>query len=589
MPRIRSKIVYNDITGGINNVNSIETVNSSTRRTESPDMINVEYFKLGGIKSMEGNEQWGDKQSAAVIGGWEYTKDDERYMIIGLDNGQVKIYNPVTNVFNLIYTFHTPTERMSFCNMNNGVVITNGRDDLVFYEINRHTLLAGTISTTEGSPDIVGISTQFTVQLKPGDTIEIEDVVYYVESITDDTHLKMRTNAVATYSNVNYFLSEISECNATLINEEDPTVSTPIRGLAIQFYNGRLWVGTDNGLFYSQVGMYNGWDIKYDAGVIYSIYNDTSKINALGLYSNFMLIHKKFNTYALICTGDATTIEVQPYSNITCGSQQSWIVSNTKYYVYSIANMDIYPLVQRTVFQDKYLGEPITQKVRNIFHNLREADVDKIFCVSYPKNRWMIFYLPTVDKLGSGYGLIFDFQTKSWIVRSVPQEVTIAFNYDNRVYLGTKDGKVLKEFSSLTFDGQPINSYFKSPWFDWSDGYTQSFAEFAVEIANDFNNNFYIRTIKDGASRIEDRVITSDMLTGDALIWDGIEGYDLQDNTTRWDEDDWVVGTFEHIRMLLPNNVFDKFQLEFGTNDYNQAFAIYSFEFRRIETEEEPW
>jgi hypothetical protein len=183
--------------------------------------------------------------------------------------------------------------------------------------------------------------------------------------------------------------------------------------------------------------------------------------------------------------------------------------------------------------------------------------------------------------------LIYDFQTKSWLLRVVPQEVTVAFNYNNNVYIGTSDGLVLREFSGRTFNGEAIISYYRSPWFDWAGDYSQSFAEFVVEIANDFNNNFYIRTQKDGQSRYEDRIITSDMLTGDALVWEGIT--DSDNNDTYWDDDQWVAGTFENIRMLLPNNVFEDFQLEIGTNQINQSFAIYEYGFRRIETEEAPW
>lgn len=589
MVRISSKITYNDLTGGINNVNSIETINATPRRTETPEMVNIEYFKLGGIKTMEGNIQVGDTQPSPVVGGWEYTKNNSRYMMIALKSGEVKVLDSVTEAFKLVYKFNHVSDRVSFCNMNNGVVVSNGVDDMVFYEANRHTTLSGTVSTTAGSDVVIGISTVFKTELNTGDTIEINDKVYFVDTVTSNTELKLRTNVDETLSNVNYYLSEISECNATLINEEDNTINTPIRGRAIQYYNGRLWVGTDNGLFYSQVGQYNKWDIKYDAGVIYSIYNDTSEIQALGLYASYLLIHKKFDTYSLVCNGDSSTIKVEPYSNITCGSQQSWIVSNTKYYVYSSQHMDIYPLLQRTVFQDRYLGEPITVKVRNIFQNLREADQDKIFCVSLPRNRWMVFYLPMVDQLGSAYGLVYDFQTKSWLCRKVPQEVTIAFNYFGNIYIGTKDGKVLKEFTGKTFDGKVIESYYRSPWFDWADGYTQSFSEFAIELANEYNNSFYIRSYKDGSSPYEDRIIDSDKLTGDALIWDGREGADLPNNDTVWNEDRWVTGSFEHIRMLLPNNVFDKFQLEIGTNTEGQAFAIYGYGFRRIETDEAPW
>ena len=599
MSRISSQIIFGDLTGGINNVDSKETINASTKKTQTPDMLNVEYFKLGGIKTMEGNVLVGDKQDYKVVGGWEYTKGNRRYMVIGLANGDVKIYNPATEEFDLIYSFATATDRMSFCNMNNGVVITNGVDEPIFYEYGRRQVLSGSVSTTAGSTTITGNQTQFTVELNPGDKIEIGNETYFIASITDDTTLELIEEAKDTLSDQVLYLSTISSCNATLVNEEDPNVSTPIRGLAIQYYNGRLWIGGDNGLFYSQVGQYNKWDIKYDAGVLYSIYNDTSEIKALGLFSEFLVVHKKFSTYILTCTGDSSTINVKPFSNITCESQQSWIVSNTKYFIYSREFMDIYPLVQHTIFSDKFLGEPVTQKVRNIFQNLIAENSGNIFCVGRPKARQMIFYLPLVNQLGSAYGLIYDFQTKSWLLRNVPQNVTIAFNYNGNVYIGTNDGMVLREFSGRTFkiynpdtdeiEDTAIISYYKSPWFDWTNGYTQSFAEFIIEMDNSSENKFYIRTQKDGQSRFEDRIIDSSALNGDALIWDGPIGQDLSDNDTSWDNDIWVKGTFENIRMLLPNNVFEDFQLEIGTNELGQAFSIYQYGFRRIETDEAPW
>lgn len=589
MSRVRSQISYYDLTGGLNNVNTMDTLNSTPKKTESPDMVNVEFFKLGGIKSMEGNTVVGDQQTSPVVGGWEYTKNNNKYMIIALQNGEIKRFDPVTETFVKIFQFAHSSDRVSFCNMNNGVVATNGIDDLVFYEIGRHQILTGAVSTTAGSNEATGHSTQFKTELKPGDTIQFNNdtTVYTIASITNDTHLTLETNVAETLTDANMYLSEISACNATLVNEEDPNVQTPIRGTAIQFYNGRLWVGGDNGVFYSQVGQYNKWDIKYDAGVIYSIYNDTSKVKALGLYSDYMLIHKEFNTYLLTCTGDASTIQVKPYSNVSCDSQQSWIVSNTKYYVYSRENMDIFPLSQRTIFSDRYLGEAITNKVRNVFQNLRDADLEKIFCVTLPRKRWMLFYMPMVDQLGSSYALIYDFQCKAFVVRKVPQTVTIAFNYQNEVYIGTEDGLVLKEFTGTSFNGEVIKAHYKSPWFDWAGDYYQSFAEFALDMASEYNNNFYIRTFKDGDSPYEDRIVDDSSLITTGLIWDG--DTHIENNDTMWDKDVWTSGNFNSIRMLLPNNVFETFQLEIGTNTLGQAFAIYGYNFRRLETEEAPW
>lgn len=707
MVRLSSKITFTDLTGGINNVDTKENLNATPKKTQTPDMVNVEYFKLGGIKTMEGNVVIGSVQPDAIVGGWEYTKGNNRYMLIGLHDGTVKRFDTISQDFIEIYKFATASDRMSFCNMNNGVVISNGKDDLIFYEYGRNTALTGDVDVTNGSTSISGNSTSFGTDVKVGDYIAIEgckdtykvtsitdsddmevtpaidtsydtiyyqfyddnnavsvystveipevgDTLYFIDTDTDpytittagtvttafdpetnnmyyiDTNNVSQsairpedytditvTTTPATLSNCEYRLTELSECNAILTNSDPEVEDDPkqIRGLALQVYNGRLWVGGEKGLFYSGVGLYNGWDVyANDAGYIPEIYNDSSTVTALGLFSEFLMIHKQYSSYILTCQDeDSASMSIKPFSNITCESQQSWIVSNTKYFVYSDEFMDIYPLVQHTIFNDKFLGEPITQKVRNLFINVNQADADKIFCVSRPKFRQMIFYLPTILYPGSNYGLIYDFQTKSWLLRVVPQDVTIAFNFNNNVYIGTRNGLVLREFSGRTFQEYdedkdeikdlPINAYYKSPWFDWSDGYMQSFAEFLIEIDGESTNKFYIRTQKDGQSRFEDRIIDNDLLNGNALVWDSEDG--IEDNNTVWgypkDDpeqgiyynqtigDEWVKATFDNIRMLLPNNVFEDFQIEIGTNELGQGFSIYGYQFRRIETEEAPW
>jgi hypothetical protein len=172
MSKIRSRISYYDLTGGLNNVNTMDTLNSSPKKTESPDMVNVEFFKLGGIKSMDGNIAIGDQQNSTVVGGWEYTKKNNKYMIIALKNGEVKRFDPVTETFVKLFQFPHSSDRVSFCNMNNGFVATNGIDDLMFYEYGRHQVLSGAVSVTAGSNEVTGHTTEFTTELKPGDTVE---------------------------------------------------------------------------------------------------------------------------------------------------------------------------------------------------------------------------------------------------------------------------------------------------------------------------------------------------------------------------------------------------------------------------------
>ena len=94
---------YQNLTGGLNLVSSIGTINQTTRRTESPDMVNVEYFKLGGIKSMEGNLQIGNTLEHPVVGGWEYTQGNNKWLMCGTQDGSVYWYNQATSHWDISF------------------------------------------------------------------------------------------------------------------------------------------------------------------------------------------------------------------------------------------------------------------------------------------------------------------------------------------------------------------------------------------------------------------------------------------------------------------------------------------------------
>ena len=93
--------------------------------------------------------------------------------------------------------------------------------------------------------------------------------------------------------------------------------------------------------------MYNGWDIKYDAGVLYSIYNDSSEIQALGLYSDYLMIHKKYSSYLLTIVDVGNTIStMQCQSKAECKKLQDYF----QYYIIKIALSSYFILVLITAF-----------------------------------------------------------------------------------------------------------------------------------------------------------------------------------------------------------------------------------------------
>lgn len=584
-------VKYYNLTGGLNTVQGIGTINQSNKRTESPDMKNVEYYKLGGLKSMEGNTQFANTLPSQISLGFEYVYGNNKYMVVTTVDGTLYIYDKISNTFKEIFKFKTPTSRHSICTFNNGIVVSNGVDDLLFYQYGRHNLLSGTVTTSTENNSVTGTSTKFTTELSVGDYIEINSVKYKVIEITSDTELRIEPTPTEAVTDSNYYLSDISELNAVYKNSDDPNISKPVRGLALQSYQGRIFVGGNDGiLYYSEVGLIHGWDLKYGAGAIPSFYDDNSDFTAFGLWDKYLIICKRERSYILDGTNaDTTNWTVSPYSDFTCDSQQSWLVANNSFLVYTRTGGGIYPLLQRTIYNANYQGNDLSVKIRDSFEYVNTAKFDYIFPVYAPKKKYIMFYIPMLMGIGSNYCYIFDIQSKTWLLRVVPQDVTVAFRYNNEIYIGTSDGKVLKEFSSLTFNGQPIEWYWKSPWFSYGEGSNHlSTREFRINIAEESTNRFHIRNRRDGKDTYNTRAVSNNLDSFIGLVWDVDNEENSLTNTT-WDNDSWV--TTSHIvkRFPLPKQYFQTTQIEFYGNAVDEGMSIYGFEIDGIQLEEVPW
>lgn len=584
-------VKYYNLTGGLNTVQGIGTINQSNKRTESPDMKNVEYYKLGGLKSMEGNTQFANTLPSQISLGFEYVYGNNKYMVVTTVDGTLYIYDKISNTFKEIFKFKTPTSRHSICTFNNGIVVSNGVDDLLFYQYGRHNLLSGTVTTSTENNSVTGTSTEFTTKLSVGDYIEINSVKYKVIEITSDTELRIEPTPTEAVTDSNYYLSDISELNAVYKNSDDPNISKPVRGLALQSYQGRIFVGGDDGiLYYSEVGLIHGWDLKYGAGAISSFYDDNSDFTAFGFWDKYLIICKRERSYILDGTdADTTNWTVSPYSDFTCDSQQSWLVANNSFLVYTRTGGGIYPLLQRTIYNANYQGNDLSIKIRDSFEYINTAKFDYIFPVYAPKKKYIMFYIPMLMGIGSNYCYIFDIQSKTWLLRVVPQDVTVAFRYNNEIYIGTSDGKVLKEFSSLTFNGQPIEWYWKSPWFSYGEGSNHlSTREFRINIAEESTNRFHIRNRRDGKDTYNTRAVSNNLDSFIGLVWD-VDNEENSLTDTTWDNDSWV--TTSHIvkRFPLPKQYFQTTQIEFYGNAVDEGMSIYGFEIDGIQLEEVPW
>ena len=557
---------FYNLTGGLNTVQDLYTINSGTNRTESPDMVNIEYYKLGGIKTMLGNQAIAPQfvDSGSVTCGIEYQSGSDVHLVVTTSTGRCYLYDDTTRTFSQFYKFPRTTERHSMCEFASGLVITNGQDQMVYYKLGRTNTLTGTVSGTieDGNTEAkltvnkVDETEDITLALTVGDRVKIGDYYYWVTEVqpevkeeTEGGETQVTTpasisvlivdfkseNQITTTSptypinlteqQVQY--TEISRIASYLTNSDPQNPIDPIAivGLAIASYKGRIWVGTNDGrLLYSELGLYNGWDIRFDAGAFENFEEDGSEFTGLHTWSEYLICHKKQYTYTVDANSDdSSNWEVKPYSESTCYSQQSMVTCNEGYFIYSDLSTSILPLLSRSIYNTTYQAKDISFKIKDSFMYIDNTKLANIYATYSPKKQYLMFYMPFSNGNGSSNKcFIYDLLTKSWLYRELPQQVTCAFSYDNDVYIGTEDGYVLKEFTTSTFNGAPVEFSYTTPSYIWGGGINYvTTSEFRVKLLNETSNHFYIETIRDGSKTSKDkRLIANAKTNGVALVWD---------------------------------------------------------------------
>lgn len=573
---------FYNLTGGLNTVQDLATINSTPNRTETPDMYNIEYYKLGGIQSMRGNIPYGQKLNGSITCGYEYLKDDNIYNVITTSENKLYRYSFETTSWTFlsnIYSGDVPIEatRHSIAGFADGIVATDGTN-FVYYKKDRKDLVGeGTFGQSDTADYVTfngttvaqwyidmlnsgGINTIGMSFLLEQYGLKSETSLAYVQGLKQDgtvvqlngftnlpkdivnSRLVFSIKTVGVFDNKNdisvYITEEVTHFSPTFKNVTGEGVDLidkiPIRGLAINSYKGRLWIGTEDGkLFYSALGTFYDFNVANDAGAFANFEEDTSNITALGRWSEYLVLHKRHGSY-IIDANDADTTKwlVKPYSENTCESQQSFINTDEGYFIYSRKKQGILPLLSRSLYNTLYQSKEVTTKIKTVFEELNTNALNQIYITYHPIKQYILFYMPFND--GNGYSnkcYVFDLLTKTWLLRIVPQKVTCAFMVNNSVYIGTEDGYILKEFLGDTFfigynnDGtiieEPIPFSYTTPSFMWGGGTNKTTtSEFRTKLQNLFNNNFYIESIRDGHGVSKTRHIRTGEEGGNTLFWD---------------------------------------------------------------------
>jgi len=357
----------------------------------------------------------------------------------------------------------------------------------------------------------------------------------------------------------------INQCNAARNN-------LPIRGQAVAEYHDRLFIGVGGTLYFSALGTYNDWTTSEDAGYIANFHNSRASILAIKKYGEYLAIHKDGFTFLLsgTCPDD---FSISPFTDK--GSSSSFGVANADGKQFFFDN-GVYYLGYNSLMQYK-LSDELTPFIKSDLASIDKSKIRNIITLHHSKKNQVWFFMNYLNLAGFTVCWIYDLINKCWFKR-VQQEVLCACIFNDEIYTGTADGKILLENYGNTFDEEPIEFFFDTPYFNFGISSKQKSVE-ELNILFDIEcvNKFLLEYKYNDDDRLQDTELV-DQLDPDTLIWDS-------DSQGLWDSYYFSVSTCTPVS-FFPPGTFRSLQLSFKGSSIDENFSISGIEFLNIEMED---
>ncbi len=278
----------------------------------------------------------------------------------------------------------------------------------------------------------------------------------------------------------------ISNCN---LNKSD---GSAIYATSVAIYKGRIWAAEGATIYFSALGRYDDFTTTNDAGYINNFYTDTDNITALCPYKDYLAIYKENNVY-LLGGSSPDDFSIMPFADKGAYSKNGVVTVNNKQYFYCSG---IYTLEVGALNQI-LLGSEITGKIKeefNKFDYLRRSDV---FVLNYETKNQLWYFIPYQNDEYFHTIWINDIVNQAWYKRVIPQDITAACIYQKFIISADKNGNLYKEDINNTFNGEPIEFMWKSPFLGLGNPtIRKTIDEFYFILEEAYENNFNFSVFK---------------------------------------------------------------------------------------------
>ena len=361
-----------------------------------------------------------------------------------------------------------------------------------------------------------------------------------------------------------YVNGELDE--VTVMSPVD-TDGRSVKGLGIVVFAGRLWVFSNQVLWYSvQENIYDfstsDAEITTSAGYIEFVKNITAIHHYLGALAVF---HKDSSQLITESEGVFSKTMESPGG---CAGYKALVFHGTELYFYDDTKKGVFSFRQ-VVNGDKTLGENIALDIQEELCNISLSDTEYIKSISVvTQDRNEVWFL--IHPGEHSTILIYDYIRKTWVKR-VAQKITCFCVINGKLY--SAGNKVYEEYSSRTFDGEFIPSFYKCTPFNLGCENSLKVVNSPPKAALDmyYNNSFYVEYIKNyDTSTLKTRHIKGktyqNFLYFDKNYWDSFYFPSKDVNSVK----------------KLPVTFFKTLQITFLTKQSGDDFCIKNIEFEKI-------
>lgn len=233
-----------------------------------------------------------------------------------------------------------------------------------------------------------------------------------------------------------------------------------IRGIAPEVFDNRIFLDSGSGLFSSGLGDPFDWSSseveETRAGYINNFKNRSSTITGQKVYKDTLTIHRTTDIVRLKGTSGSYSMDV--ISNVGCASPFA-ITNIGEYQVYFINHINgvgVYYLSTNELGTIKAESE-LSNFIHEEFINIDKTRLKEIYSITNTKKNEVWFHIPRTDYPNNSYWLIYNLTAKCFFPPRITQPITSAWLFNGEIHVGTADGKVLREDSGNTFDGEAIS------------------------------------------------------------------------------------------------------------------------------------